>query len=141
MLPDLGYLDYCPRCITIENASERWAKVLRFTIKSKLVGVHICLVTSSKWYLTECRDAVVPWWNAECCCRAYRPDSSTVTEYETDDINDKIETACRYHDGIAEWCLSPQLYQMPFNTHKSPPWSKRHVENGGCAYGSELFQE
>lgn len=75
---------------------------MRFAIKSIQVGVHIGLVISSKWYIIEGLDAVAPWWNPEYCCRAYRPDSSTVTEHETDDIDDNIETAYRHHDGIAE---------------------------------------
>ena len=70
MLPDLGYLVYCSRCITINDMSERWREVLRFAIKSKLAGVHIGLVVRSKWYFIEGHDAVVPWWNAEYCCRA-----------------------------------------------------------------------
>ena len=58
--------------------SERWCEVLRFAIKSKLAGMHIGLVVRS-----------------------------TVTGYEIYDTDDKIETAYRHHDGIADWCVYP----------------------------------
>ena len=107
MLPDLGYLDYCSRSISINDVSERGCEVLRFAIKSNLAGVHIGFVVRSKWNFLESLDAVVPWWNAEYCCRASRVASSTVTGHETYDTDDKIETAYRHHDGIADWCGCP----------------------------------
>ena len=30
-----------------------------------------------------------------------------MTGYETYDTDDKIETAYRHHDGIADWCVCP----------------------------------